>query len=146
VSGFSCQASEKALVLEFDLNMPDLGVVAVTAATTDLQEIGQQPQRPCLARSGGQIGSMGLLAQAVWLPSPPANSSPLKLTMSELVPSEIIEKLEARHERLIAELDELNERLEKALNSFLKPTEEDSKEENDKIRMTNAEKMTKSEA
>jgi len=45
--------------------------------------------------------------------------------MSELVPSEIIEKLEARHERLIAELDELNNRLEKALNSFVKPAGED---------------------
>ncbi|NOY30577.1 MAG: hypothetical protein GXP28_10535 [Planctomycetes bacterium] len=45
--------------------------------------------------------------------------------MSELVPSEIIEKLEERHERLIAELDELNNRLEKALNSFVKPAEKD---------------------
>ena len=44
--------------------------------------------------------------------------------MSELVPSEIIEKLEERHERLIVELDELNGRLEKALNSFVKPAGE----------------------
>jgi len=77
---------------------------------------------------------------------PPANSSP-KLTMSELVPSEIIEKLEQRHEHLIAELDELNERLEKALSSFAKPSaEEPSVDRNEEIRMTNADKMSKSEA
>lgn len=45
--------------------------------------------------------------------------------MSELVPSEIIEKLELRHEKLIDELDELNARLENALNSFAKPSETD---------------------
>lgn len=42
--------------------------------------------------------------------------------MSDLVPSEIIEKLEQRHERLIEELDELNDRLEQALNSFARPS------------------------
>jgi len=61
--------------------------------------------------------------------------------MSELVPSEIIEKLEERHERLIVELDELNDRLEKALNSFVKPAED-----NDEAQMTNDERMVKSEA
>ncbi|MCA9230844.1 MAG: hypothetical protein KDA57_09345 [Planctomycetales bacterium] len=57
--------------------------------------------------------------------------------MSDLVPSEIIEKLEARHERLIEELDELNERLEKALNSFVKPSAEVA--ENVEIELTDVE-------
>jgi len=63
------------------------------------------------------------------------------MTMSELVPSEIIEKLEERHERLIVELDELNERLEKALNSFVKPSAE-----NDEDQVSTNVEMTKSEA
>ncbi len=81
----------------------------------------------------------------------PANPSP-KLPMSELVPSEIIEKLEQRHEHLIAELDELNERLEKALNSFVKPSADEPSvdgptiDENKEIRLKKADKMTKSEA
>jgi len=54
--------------------------------------------------------------------------------MSELVRHEIIEKLEERHERLIVELDRLNERLEKALNSFVKPVQ-GPVAGNDKIRM-----------
>jgi hypothetical protein len=43
--------------------------------------------------------------------------------MSELVPSEIIQRLEQRHEELICELDALNARLEQALNSFARPSE-----------------------
>ncbi len=79
--------------------------------------------------------------------------------MAELVPSEIIEKLEERHERLIVELDELNDRLEKALNSFARPSVENGPSvendpsaengpsaENDEVRMTSAESMAKSEA
>jgi len=88
---------------------------------------------------------MGLVApQFLGSPVPPFIPSDLQTPMSELVPSEIIEKLEERHERLIVELDELNERLEKALNSFVKPSEES--DENDEVRMTNDERMTKSEA
>lgn len=44
--------------------------------------------------------------------------------MSKLAPSDIIDRLEQRHEELIEELDVLNARLEKALNSFVKPSEE----------------------
>ena len=73
---------------------------------------------------------MGLVAKTVGLPPPTANPC-LRQTMSELVPSEIIESLEKRHEHLIAELDELNERLEKALNSFTKPSEESEEAESD---------------
>ena len=43
--------------------------------------------------------------------------------MSELVPSEIIERLEQRHEKLIRELDALNSRLEQALNGFTRSGE-----------------------
>jgi len=70
------------------------------------------------------------------------------ILMAELVPSEIIEKLEERHERLIVELDELNDRLEKALNSFARPSVENDPSaengpsaENDEVRMTSAESM-----
>jgi len=70
--------------------------------------------------------------------------------MSELVRNEIIDKLEERHERLIVELDELNERLEKALNSFVRPVEEPVAGSDEirktEIRRTNDEALTKSEA
>ena len=45
--------------------------------------------------------------------------------MSELVPSEIIERLEQRHEKLIGELDALNARLEQTLNGFSRPAEQE---------------------
>lgn len=44
--------------------------------------------------------------------------------MSELAPNAVIQRLEQRHEQLITELDALNERLEQALDSFIKPAEE----------------------
>ncbi|MCH2114136.1 MAG: hypothetical protein MK171_04410 [Pirellulales bacterium] len=49
--------------------------------------------------------------------------------MNQLVPSEIIERLERRHEELIGELDVLNTRLEQTLNSFSQsaPTVEHAK-------------------
>jgi len=43
--------------------------------------------------------------------------------MSELAPSELIQRLEQRHDQLLEELDSLNERLEQALNSIAKPLE-----------------------
>ncbi|HCK41068.1 MAG: hypothetical protein CMJ72_14120 [Planctomycetaceae bacterium] len=46
--------------------------------------------------------------------------------MSELVPSDIIEKLAQKHDELIVELDALNARLEQALGCFAKPTEQDA--------------------
>ncbi len=61
--------------------------------------------------------------------------------MSELVSSEIVEKLEARHEKLIQELDALNERLEQALNSFVKPSVE-----KDQLQRARGESMASSKA
>ncbi len=46
--------------------------------------------------------------------------------MSELVPSDIIEKLAQKHDELIVELDALNASLEQALRCFVKPTEQDA--------------------
>ncbi len=46
--------------------------------------------------------------------------------MSEIAPEKAIQRLEQRHEQLIDELDALNERLEQALNSFVKPEGEPS--------------------
>lgn len=43
--------------------------------------------------------------------------------MSEIVPGEVIQRLEQRHAELIDELDALNHRLEEALSSFQKAPE-----------------------
>jgi hypothetical protein len=42
--------------------------------------------------------------------------------MNEILPSDVLQRLDERHEQLLAELDVLNERLESALGACAKPT------------------------
>lgn len=55
-------------------------------------------------------------------PDLPARSAP----MNEIVTSDVLHRLDQRHEELLAELDLLNERLEAALKPFAKPAATDS--------------------
>ncbi len=43
--------------------------------------------------------------------------------MNEILPSEVLQRLDERHEQLLAELDVLNERLESALGACAKPAD-----------------------
>ena len=43
--------------------------------------------------------------------------------MNDQSHNEMIQRLEQRHEQLLGEIDALNERLEQALDSIIKPTE-----------------------
>lgn len=55
-----------------------------------------------------------------WPEAPsPLSSRP---AMNEIVPSDVLQRLDERHEHLLAELDILNDRLESALGAFGKST------------------------
>jgi hypothetical protein len=56
----------------------------------------------------------------------PSLATCLKLpppAMNELIVSDVLQDLDQRHEHLLVELDDLNERLEQTLNSLNKPSE-----------------------
>jgi len=62
--------------------------------------------------------------------------------MSNMVSGEVIQQLEQRHVELIEELDALNNRLEEALNSFVKQgndARDREKRPNVECRMSNVE-------
>jgi hypothetical protein len=43
--------------------------------------------------------------------------------MNELIVSDVLHELDQRHEHLLTELDDLNQRVEQTLNSLNKPSE-----------------------
>lgn len=45
--------------------------------------------------------------------------------MNEILPGDVLQQLDQRHEELLAELDLLNQRLESALSTFTQPTHSD---------------------
>jgi hypothetical protein len=51
--------------------------------------------------------------------------------MNELIVSDVLQDLDQRHEHLLTELDELNRRVEQALNSLNKPSEPVAEEASD---------------